>query len=255
MVYAGQAEILALVGLALVILVLVLFVQRALPAGGSGPIRRPVLDLVISGAHRPSARCTTVAARPPGRFGIPTQRARRGSGGDVPGNPALPSHNLVHFVFQGFDGLPIVGQPLVRLRRRLLRDGRLRGRHRSGAGGRAAVAVRRRRPEVVASRSPRRRHGGGRLLPSAGVGPVPTAAGRNRAVAAGHPSRSPSAWRCWPASGWTPWCAPATSGPCAAGWAEDSRRPPCCWRGCGSSAAATYLPTRPPSEPGASSGP
>ena len=45
MVYAGQAEVLALGGLALLVFLVVLLVQRLPGLGGSGPIGRPVLDL------------------------------------------------------------------------------------------------------------------------------------------------------------------------------------------------------------------
>ncbi len=109
MVYAGQAEILALVGLALVVFLVVLFVQRAVMAGRRGPIGRPVLDLFIGGAAGLALGAPLL---------LPGLQVASGSqhnvpGGDpaeiIPGNPALPSHNLVHFVFQGFDGLPVSG--------------------------------------------------------------------------------------------------------------------------------------------------
>ena len=149
MVYAGQAEILALGGLALLVFVVVLLVQRAPLLGGSGPIRRPVLDLSVGVV-------TGLALGAP--LLLPGSQVVSGSqravpGGDpaeiLKGNPALPSHNLVHVIFQGST------------------DCRSPGSHWFGyIGGYSetaayvgviavvlavtAVAVRRRRPEVVA---------------------------------------------------------------------------------------------------------
>jgi Bacterial membrane protein YfhO len=109
MIYAGQAEIVLLFGVALLVFVAVLLVQRTSLVGGSGPIRRPVLDLIIAVA-------TGGALSAP--LALPGLQVISGSqhsvpGGDpgelVPGNPALPAHNLTHFIFQGFDGLPVAG--------------------------------------------------------------------------------------------------------------------------------------------------
>lgn len=109
MVYAGQAEILTLVGLGLLLFLVALLIQRLPRLGGSGPIRRPVLDLscgVLSG----------IALGAP--LLLPGLQVASGSqravpGGDpaelIQGNPALPIQNLSHFIFQGFDGLPIAG--------------------------------------------------------------------------------------------------------------------------------------------------
>jgi hypothetical protein len=109
MIYAGQAEILTLAGLALLVFLVVLLAQRSLFLSGSGPIRRPVLDLsvaVVSGCALgaplllPGLQVISISER-----GVP--------GGDpgelISGDPPLPVHNLVHLLFQGFDGLPIAG--------------------------------------------------------------------------------------------------------------------------------------------------
>ncbi len=107
MVYAGQAEILTLSGLALLIFVVVILLLRAPLLGGSGPIRRPVADVSIG-------VLTGVALGAP--LLLPGSQVVSGSqravpGGDpaeiLKGNPALPLHNLVHVIFQGFDGLPL----------------------------------------------------------------------------------------------------------------------------------------------------
>jgi hypothetical protein len=149
MIYAGQAEVLALSGLALLVFLVVLLVQRSTMIGGSGPIFRPVLDLSIGVV-------TGIALGAP--LLLPGIQVISGSeravpGGDpaeiLKGNPALPLHNLVHVIFQGFDGLPVAGSHWF---------GYIGGYSETAAyvGVIAvvlavmAVAVRRRRPEVVA---------------------------------------------------------------------------------------------------------
>jgi hypothetical protein len=149
MVYAGQAEVLTLGGLALLVFVVVLLVQRGPVLGGSGPIRRPVLDLSIG-------VLTGIALGAP--LLLPGSQVISGSqravpGGDpaeiLKGNPALPLHNLIHVIFQGFDGLPIAGSHWF---------GYIGGYSETAAYvgviavvlAVTAVAVRRGRPEVVA---------------------------------------------------------------------------------------------------------
>jgi hypothetical protein len=148
MVYAGQAEILTLAGLALLVFLVVLFIQRTAPLSGSGPIRRPVLDLSIAAVAGgalgaplllPGLQVISISER-----GVP--------GGDpgelIKGNPPLPAHNLVHLLFQGFDGLPVAGNHWF---------GYPNGYSESAAYvgiialvmAVVAVGVRRRRPEVV----------------------------------------------------------------------------------------------------------
>jgi hypothetical protein len=149
MVYAGQAEILTLCGLALLVFLVALLVQRTPVGRGSGPIRRPVFDLAIGVV-------TGLALGAP--LLLPGLQVAGGSqralpGGDpaeiLAGNPPMPAHNLLHFVFQGFDGLPIAGSHWF---------GYIGGYSETAAyvGIIALVmavtglAVRRRRPEVVA---------------------------------------------------------------------------------------------------------
>lgn len=109
MIYAGSPEVLVLFGLAIGIFVVLVLVLRATKFEGGGPVRRPALDLLVG----------TVAG---GMLGAPlflpglqvAAVSQRGvSGGDpaelLPGNPPLPPHTLTHFLFQGYDGLPIVG--------------------------------------------------------------------------------------------------------------------------------------------------
>jgi hypothetical protein len=109
MVYAGQAEVLVLGGLALLVFVVVVLVQRAPMFSGRGPIRRPVVDLSL-------AVLTGVALGAPlllPGLQVASRSQRAVPGGDpaeiLKGNPSLPWHNLVHILFQGFDGLPVAG--------------------------------------------------------------------------------------------------------------------------------------------------
>ena len=108
-IYAGQAEILSLDGLALLVFLLVFLVRRAPVLGGSGPIRGPVLDLSIGVGAGVALGAPLLL---PG-LQVVSGSQRAVPGGDpaeiLKGNPALPLHNLIHLVFQGFDGLPIAG--------------------------------------------------------------------------------------------------------------------------------------------------
>jgi hypothetical protein len=149
MVYAGQAEVLVLCGLALGVFLVALLVQRTPALGHSGPILRPTMDLCAGGL-------IGVALSAP--LLLPGLQVVRGSqralpGGDpaelIKGNPALPTHNLVHVLFQGFDGLPVAGSRWF---------GYVGGYSETAAYvgvvalalAVAAVALRRRRPEVMA---------------------------------------------------------------------------------------------------------
>jgi hypothetical protein len=108
-IYAGQAEILTLDGLALLVFLVVFMVQRAPFLGGSGPIRWPVLDLSIGVGAGLALGAPLLL---PG-LQVVSGSQRAVPGGDpaeiLKGNPALPLHNLIHLAFQGFDGLPIAG--------------------------------------------------------------------------------------------------------------------------------------------------
>jgi hypothetical protein len=149
MVYAGQAEVVVLCGLALAVFLVALLVQRTPAFGHSGPLLRPTFDLCAAGL-------IGVALSAP--LMLPGLQVVRGSqhslpGGDpaelIKGNPALPVHNLVHVLFQGFDGLPVVGSRWF---------GYVGGYSETAAYvgvvalalAVTAVAVRRSRPEVIA---------------------------------------------------------------------------------------------------------
>jgi hypothetical protein len=149
MVYAGQAEVLVLCGLALAVFLVALLVQRAPALGGSGPLLRPSVDLCVGGL---------IGAALGAPLLLPGLQVARGSqralpGGDpaelLKGNPPLPAHNLVHVLFQGFDGLPVAGSRWF---------GYVGGYSETAAYvgvvavalAVTALAVRRRRPDVVA---------------------------------------------------------------------------------------------------------
>jgi len=100
-VYAGQPEILLFLGLTLVIFVVILLVQRVAMLGGSGPILRPIGDLAIAGMAGLALGAPLL---------IPGLEVASGSLRSAHGpDQALPGHNLVYLMFQGFDGLPVAG--------------------------------------------------------------------------------------------------------------------------------------------------
>ena len=235
MVYAGQAEILVLVGLALAVFLVCLLVQRAPALRGQGPIRRPVFDLSLG------VLCGAGLGAP---LLLPGLQVVSGSQHSVPGgdpaeilkgNPPLPAHNLVHVLFQGFDGLPVAGSHWF---------GYVGGYSETAAyvGVTALVlavtglAVRR-RPEVVAF---------GALcvamLVVAFFPPLVALLYRlpmwARSCGSAPLCRSSSASPCWVRSGWTPLCSPAVNG-LSAGLQVASPWSPCWLRRCGRSAEVT----------------
>jgi hypothetical protein len=98
-VYSGQPEVLAVFGLALVLFVVVVMVQRVPMLGGTGKIFRPLADLSV-------ALIAGLALAAP--LALPgfqvISRSTRSGAGTV---SALEFHSLIYFISQGFDGLPI----------------------------------------------------------------------------------------------------------------------------------------------------
>ena len=100
--YAGDPEGVLLLALSAAIFAVVMLLLRAPALGGSGPVIRPAIDL---GFRR-------LQARPlPRRSSCRDFNLRQGSNRTVVG-PALfpkglPPKELVHLIFQGFDGLPL----------------------------------------------------------------------------------------------------------------------------------------------------
>jgi len=100
-VYAGQPDTMALLGLSFVVFVVVVLVLRAPGLGGSGPVLRPMIDLVVAGVAGAALGAPLLL---PG-LQLTTGSVRGGKGG----SQALGFSDLVHVVVQGFDGLPIAG--------------------------------------------------------------------------------------------------------------------------------------------------
>jgi hypothetical protein len=101
LVYSGQPEVLAVFGLALIVFVAAMMVQRTALARGSGEILHPVIDLAV-GTVAGLALAAPLAL--PGLQAIArSNRSSTGNGG------ALQLHNFMYFISQGFDGIPIVG--------------------------------------------------------------------------------------------------------------------------------------------------
>ena len=102
-IYAGHPETLILVLLSLAVFVAVVLVVRTPRLGTSGPILRPTVDLLIGGF------AGALLAAPlllPGMQLI-AQSGRSGTGNYD--NLTTPDHGVLQLLFQGFDGLPVVG--------------------------------------------------------------------------------------------------------------------------------------------------
>ena len=101
-IYAGHPETALLVLLALGVFVLVILASRTPRLGSSGPILRPVVDLVIGGV------VGALLAAPLLLPGVQLigQSRRSGSNYDY---LTTPDHGVLQLFFQGFDGLPVAG--------------------------------------------------------------------------------------------------------------------------------------------------
>ncbi len=101
--YAGNPEDQALLALTAAIFASAMLLFRAPALGGSGPVIRPAVDLGIS------AIAGTALAAP---LILPGLQLARGSNRTVVGPDlfpkGLPPKELVHLIFQGFDGLPVL---------------------------------------------------------------------------------------------------------------------------------------------------
>ncbi len=102
-IYAGDPEGVLLLALSAAVFALVMLLLRAPALGGSGPVLRPATDLGLS------AIAGTALAAP---LILPGLQLAQGSNRIVVG-PALfpkglPPNELLHLIFQGFDGLPLL---------------------------------------------------------------------------------------------------------------------------------------------------
>jgi hypothetical protein len=112
-VYAGEPEALVFLGIAAALLVAMVLGGRILGRPESGPVLRPLLDLVVAGVA--GAALGAPLLLPGTQIGGVSLRNFRGGqvalGGPSTAARAIPLHNLVHVLFQGFDGLPVQGTP------------------------------------------------------------------------------------------------------------------------------------------------
>ena len=100
-IYAGQPDAMVLLALGLVVFVIAVLAQRASWLGGSGPIVRPTVDLVLAVVAGAALGAPLLL---PG-----LQLTAGGIRTGKTGTPALPLHDISAVIFQGFDGLPVAG--------------------------------------------------------------------------------------------------------------------------------------------------
>jgi Bacterial membrane protein YfhO len=100
-VYGGQPEALVVLGLALAIFLVIVIPLRARSATSPRPILRPVGDLVVA------VVAGGALAAPLALPGL--QLAAMSVRQAVSGATALQGHGLIYIIFQGYDGLPVVG--------------------------------------------------------------------------------------------------------------------------------------------------
>ena len=100
-VYSGQPDAMVLLAVGLAVFVVVLLALRARWLGGSGPIVRPALDLVVAVVAGAALGAPLLL---PG-----LQLSAGGIRTGKTGTPALPLHDISAVIFQGFDGLPVAG--------------------------------------------------------------------------------------------------------------------------------------------------
>jgi hypothetical protein len=103
-IFAGHPETLIVMTGATAVLVVVMLVTRALPSRigfSSGPLRRPVVDLVA--ATLAGAALAAPLLLP--ALQLTAKSVRSTSTGTV----SPPAHDLLYIVFAGFDGVPVTG--------------------------------------------------------------------------------------------------------------------------------------------------
>jgi hypothetical protein len=100
-VYAGQPDTMALLGLAVAVFVATVALLRATGAGDGAPVLRPLGDLVVAGVA--GAALGAPLLLPGVQLTSASVRGAKGS------SQVLPLSDLVHVIVQGFDGLPVAG--------------------------------------------------------------------------------------------------------------------------------------------------
>jgi Bacterial membrane protein YfhO len=112
-IYGGEPEAVVFLGIATALLIVAVLGARLLRLGQSGPVLRPLVDLVVGGVA--GAALGAPLLLPGTQVGGVSLRNFRGGqvslGGPSTAAKALPLHDLVHVLFQGFDGLPVAGTP------------------------------------------------------------------------------------------------------------------------------------------------
>ena len=103
-IYAGDPEGEILLALAAAIFALTMLLHRAPALGGSGPVIRPATDLGLSALA--GAALAAPLILPGLQFG---QGSNRNAVGPDLFPKGLPPNELLHLIFQGFDGLPLAG--------------------------------------------------------------------------------------------------------------------------------------------------
>ena len=100
-VYAGQPEGVVLLGLAMAVFLVVFLALRSRQPDSAAPVVRPVVDVAMAAVA--GAALSAPLALP----GL--QVASASVVRVVSRYGALPPHDIVHVLFQGFDGLPVAG--------------------------------------------------------------------------------------------------------------------------------------------------
>jgi hypothetical protein len=112
-IYAGEPEALVFLAIAAGLLMVAMLGGRILHRGESGPVLRPVVDLVVAGVA--GAALGAPLLLPGTQIGGIALRNFRGGqvsiGGPAKSAHALPLHDFIHVLFQGFDGIPVNGTP------------------------------------------------------------------------------------------------------------------------------------------------
>ncbi len=112
-IYAGEPEALVFLAIAAALLLVMVLGSRVFGLGESGPVLRPLIDFAVAGVA--GAALGAPLLLPGTEVGGVSLRNFRGGqvtlGGPSSAAQALPLHNLIHVVFQGFDGLPVTGTP------------------------------------------------------------------------------------------------------------------------------------------------
>ncbi len=112
-IYAGEPEALVFLVVCAALLVVAVLGKRILRSGPRDGVVRPLVDLVLGGVA--GAALGAPLLLPGTQVGGLSLRNVRGGevslGAPSTAAEALPLHNLVHVLFQGFDGLPVTGTP------------------------------------------------------------------------------------------------------------------------------------------------